>query len=81
LDLYVREYLAYNADIYQVAKSRIEEVLQMTGLTTESHKKIGQLSKGYRQRVGLANALPQSRCFNSRRAYDWFRSESINRNT
>jgi ABC-2 type transport system ATP-binding protein len=39
LDLYVREYLAY-ADIYQVAKSRIEEVLQMTGLTTESHKKI-----------------------------------------
>jgi ABC-2 type transport system ATP-binding protein len=57
LDLYVREYLAFNADIYKVAKSRIEEVLQMTGLTTESHKKIGQLSKGYRQRVGLANAL------------------------
>jgi ABC-2 type transport system ATP-binding protein len=57
LDLYVREYLTFNADIYKVAKSRIEEVLQMTGLTTESHKKIGQLSKGYRQRVGLANAL------------------------
>lgn len=57
LDLYVREYLAFNADIYKVSKSRIEEVLQMTGLTTESHKKIGQLSKGYRQRVGLANAL------------------------
>jgi ABC-2 type transport system ATP-binding protein len=38
LDLYVREYLAYNADIYQVAKSRIEEVLQMTGLTTEIRK-------------------------------------------
>ncbi|PKH67129.1 gliding motility-associated ABC transporter ATP-binding subunit GldA [Flavobacterium sp. ALD4] len=57
LDLYVREYLAFNADIYKVAKSRIEEVVQMTGLTTESHKKIGQLSKGYRQRVGLANAL------------------------
>jgi ABC-2 type transport system ATP-binding protein len=57
LDLYVREYLAFNADIYKVAKPRIEEVLQMTGLTTESHKKIGQLSKGYRQRVGLANAL------------------------
>jgi hypothetical protein len=52
----------------------------MTGLTTESHKKIGQLSKGYRQRVGPC-ATPQSRCFNSRRAYDWFRSESINRNT
>jgi ABC-2 type transport system ATP-binding protein len=57
LDLYVREYLSFNADIYKVPKSRIEEVLKMTGLTTESHKKIGQLSKGYRQRVGLANAL------------------------
>jgi ABC-2 type transport system ATP-binding protein len=57
LDLYVREYLAFNADVYEVAKSRIEEVIQLTGLTTESHKKIGQLSKGYRQRVGLANAL------------------------
>jgi ABC-2 type transport system ATP-binding protein len=57
LDLYVREYLAFNADVYKVAKFRIEEVIQLTGLTTESHKKIGQLSKGYRQRVGLANAL------------------------
>ncbi|WP_316635466.1 gliding motility-associated ABC transporter ATP-binding subunit GldA [uncultured Flavobacterium sp.] len=57
LDLYVREYLAFNADVYQVTKSRIEEVIQLTGLTPESHKKIGQLSKGYRQRVGLANAL------------------------
>lgn len=57
LDLYVREYLAFNADVYKVAKSRIEEVIQLTGLASESHKKIGQLSKGYRQRVGLANAL------------------------
>ncbi|MBQ0909309.1 gliding motility-associated ABC transporter ATP-binding subunit GldA [Flavobacterium sp. F-328] len=57
LDLYVREYLAFNADVYKVAKSRIEEVIQLTGLSSESHKKIGQLSKGYRQRVGLANAL------------------------
>lgn len=57
LDLYVREYLAFNADVYKVAKSRIEEVIQLTGLSNESHKKIGQLSKGYRQRVGLANAL------------------------
>ena len=57
LDLYVREYLAFNAVLYKVAKSRIEEVIQLTGLSTESHKKIGQLSKGYRQRVGLANAL------------------------
>jgi ABC-2 type transport system ATP-binding protein len=57
LDLYVREYLAFNADIYKVTSSRIEEVIQLTGLSNESHKKIGQLSKGYRQRVGLANAL------------------------
>jgi ABC-2 type transport system ATP-binding protein len=57
LDLYVREYLAFNADVYKVANSRIEEVIQLTGLTSESYKKIGQLSKGYRQRVGLANAL------------------------
>ena len=57
LDLYVREYLAFNADVYKVAKSRIEEVIQLTGLSNESYKKIGQLSKGYRQRVGLANAL------------------------
>ncbi|MEO8515786.1 MAG: gliding motility-associated ABC transporter ATP-binding subunit GldA [Flavobacterium sp.] len=57
LDLYVREYLAFNADVYKVAKSRIEEVITLTGLAPESHKKIGQLSKGYRQRVGLATAL------------------------
>lgn len=57
LDLYVREYLAFNADVYKVAKSRIEEVIQLTGLTPEANKKIGQLSKGYRQRVGLATAL------------------------
>ena len=57
LDLYVREYLAFNADVYKLAKSRIDEVIALTGLTPESHKKIGQLSKGYRQRVGLATAL------------------------
>ena len=57
LDLYVREYLAFNADLHKVAKSRIDEVIALTGLTPESHKKIGALSKGYRQRVGLATAL------------------------
>ncbi|WP_310378806.1 gliding motility-associated ABC transporter ATP-binding subunit GldA [Flavobacterium sp.] len=57
LDLYVREYLEFNADVYKVTKSRIEEVIQLTGLSKESYKKIGQLSKGFRQRVGLANAL------------------------
>lgn len=57
LDLYVREYLAYQADVYKVAKSRIDTVIELTGLQKEAHKKIGQLSKGYRQRVGLASAL------------------------
>jgi ABC-2 type transport system ATP-binding protein len=57
LDLYVREYLEFNASVYKINKSRIDEVIQLTGLDTESHKKIGDLSKGYRQRVGLANAL------------------------
>lgn len=57
LDMYVKEYLNFNASIYKVSKTRIEETIALTGLTPESHKKIGQLSKGYRQRVGLANAL------------------------
>lgn len=57
LDLYVREYLAFNAGVYKVDKTRIDEVINLTGLTPEAHKKIGQLSKGYRQRVGLATAL------------------------
>ncbi|GAA4297865.1 gliding motility-associated ABC transporter ATP-binding subunit GldA [Aestuariibaculum suncheonense] len=57
LDLYIKEYLAFNANIYSVDKKRIDEVIELTGLTPEAHKKIGQLSKGYRQRVGLANAL------------------------
>ncbi|RIV42873.1 gliding motility-associated ABC transporter ATP-binding subunit GldA [Flagellimonas pelagia] len=57
LEMYVKEYLAFNADVYHVPKSKIEEVIEKTGLTPECHKKIGQLSKGYRQRVGLAAAL------------------------
>lgn len=57
LDLYVREYLAFNADVYKVNKSRIEAMIELTGLSPEAHKKIGALSKGYRQRVGLAAAL------------------------
>ena len=56
-DMYVREYLQFNANIYGTPKSRIQEVIALTGLTPEAHKKINQLSKGYRQRVGLANAL------------------------
>ncbi len=57
LDMYVKEYLAFNAEIYKTDKSRVAEVIEQTGLTPEVHKKIGQLSKGYRQRVGLAAAL------------------------
>ena len=57
LEMYVREYLAFNADIHNIGKQRINEVIDLTGLTAEAHKKIQQLSKGYRQRVGLANAL------------------------
>ena len=56
-DLYVKEYLNFNANVYGTSTSRIDEVIELTGLTPEAHKKIGQLSKGYRQRVGLANAL------------------------
>ena len=57
LELYAREYLAFNASVYRVDKNRISQVLEQTGLAPEAHKKIGQLSKGYRQRVGLAAAL------------------------
>lgn len=57
LEMYVKEYLQFNAEVYKVSKDRIEEVIEQIGLSTEAHKKIGQLSKGYRQRVGLAAAL------------------------
>jgi len=57
LEMYVKEYLNFNAQIYKVSKQRIKDVIELTGLTPEAHKKIGQLSKGYRQRVGLACAL------------------------
>lgn len=57
LDMYVREYLQFNAEIYKASKSEVEAVIEKTGLLPEANKKIGQLSKGYRQRVGLANAL------------------------
>jgi ABC-2 type transport system ATP-binding protein len=58
-EMYVREYLQFIAGVHQIknTKQRIEEVISLTGLQTESNKKIGQLSKGYKQRVGLAAAL------------------------
>jgi len=59
-EMYVREYLGFIAEIHQIKKGikkRIEEVIDLTGLRVESNKKTGQLSKGYKQRVGLAAAL------------------------
>ena len=58
-DMYVREYLAFIAEVHQVKnqKSEIEKVIELVGLTPEAKKKVGQLSKGYKQRVGLAAAL------------------------
>ncbi|MFD1095066.1 gliding motility-associated ABC transporter ATP-binding subunit GldA [Salegentibacter chungangensis] len=56
-DMFVREYLGFNAKIYGIDKNRIEEVIKLTGLSPEANKKIEQLSKGYRQRVGIASAL------------------------
>jgi ABC-2 type transport system ATP-binding protein len=59
-DMYIREYLGFIAELHRLngkAKQRIEEVITLTGLTVESKKRIGQLSKGYKQRVGLAAAL------------------------
>ena len=58
-DMYIREYLRFIADIHNVSnkKQKVEDVIKLTGLTPESKKKVGQLSKGYKQRVGLAAAL------------------------
>lgn len=56
-EMYIREYLKFQADLNNAPKERIEEVITLTGLTPEITKKIKQLSKGYRQRVGLAAAL------------------------
>ncbi|WP_299226949.1 gliding motility-associated ABC transporter ATP-binding subunit GldA [uncultured Psychroserpens sp.] len=57
LEMFVKEYLNFNASVYNISKQHVNKVIELTGLTPEAHKKIGQLSKGYRQRVGLANAL------------------------
>jgi ABC-2 type transport system ATP-binding protein len=58
-DMYVREYLEFIAEVHKIEsrRSKIEKVIELTGLSVESKKKIGQLSKGYKQRVGLAAAL------------------------
>lgn len=62
LDMYVREFLGFIAGAYQLKNSakRVEEMMELVGLTRERGKKISALSKGYRQRVGLAKALIHS---------------------
>ena len=57
MDMYVREYLEFVTNIRNVPKSKIDEVIEKVGLSPEKHKKIHQLSKGYKQRVGLAQAI------------------------
>lgn len=61
LDMYVREFLEFSGGLYGMksafVRERVNELVKKTGLSPEQHKKIGQLSKGYRQRVGLARAL------------------------
>ncbi len=60
IDMYIKEYLGFIAEVHGLngnSKKRIDEVIELTGLTLECKKKIGQLSKGYKQRVGLAAAL------------------------
>jgi ABC-2 type transport system ATP-binding protein len=59
LDMYVKEYLEFIGGLHKIGniKKRVAEMVEITGLGIEQHKQIGQLSKGYRQRVGLAQAL------------------------
>jgi len=61
MDMYVREFLSFSGKLYGLSgdalKSRVNEMISLCGLEVEKHKKIGQLSKGYRQRVGLAQSF------------------------
>lgn len=57
MEMFVKEYLNFVANIHHVPNSRVEEVIELVGITPEKSKKISQLSKGYKQRVGLAQAI------------------------
>ena len=57
LEMYIKEYLGFMADLYGCSKERVSDMIEQTGLSQEQYKKIRELSKGYRQRVGLAAAL------------------------
>ena len=56
-DMFVKEYLNFIANIHKISSKRVEEVIDLVGITPEKSKKISQLSKGYKQRVGLAQAI------------------------
>ena len=56
-DMFVKEYLNFVANIHKISSKRVEEVIDLVGITPEKSKKISQLSKGYKQRVGLAQAI------------------------
>lgn len=57
LEMYIREYLLFVSNIHNIPSSRVDEVIELVGITPEKSKKISQLSKGYKQRVGLAQAI------------------------
>lgn len=60
LEMYVKEYLEFVANIHQITHDKIDELIELVGITPEKNKKIHQLSKGYKQRVGLAQAIINS---------------------
>ena len=62
LEMYVKEYLQFVANIHKISEERVNEVIELVGITPEKSKKIGQLSKGYKQRVGLAQAIIHQPC-------------------
>jgi ABC-2 type transport system ATP-binding protein len=57
LEMYIKEYLIFVANLHKIGESRVDEVIDLVGITPEKNKKIGQLSKGFKQRVGLAQAI------------------------
>ncbi|TXF74866.1 ABC transporter ATP-binding protein [Chryseobacterium sp.] len=59
-EMFVKEYLSYVADLHKIEKGRVDEVIELVGITPEKSKKISQLSKGYKQRVDLAQAILHS---------------------
>ena len=59
-EMYIKEYLNFVADIHKISKDKIDEIIDLVGITPEKSKKIGQLSKGYKQRVGLTQAILHS---------------------